>query len=137
MPEKWSRSRPVSQARSLSSTGRLSYALNTNPDPPSGVKNASKKTPSRIGLIGARSYTGQALIDLLDKHPNMDLRHVSSRELCGQELTGYTKRKIIYENLAPEQAAELDRDGKVDCWVRLFQMVSASLLWKPLARVRA
>ncbi|KAJ3527359.1 hypothetical protein NM208_g10743 [Fusarium decemcellulare] len=47
----------------------------------------------------------------------MDLRHVSSRELCGQELKGYTKRKIIYENLSPEDVAQLDKDGKVDCWI--------------------
>lgn len=107
----------MTQARCLSSTARLSYAINTNPNPPLGIKNASNDTPSRIGLIGARGYTGQALIDLLNNHPNMDLRHVSSRELCGQELKGYTKRKIIYENLSPEEVAELDRDGKVDCWV--------------------
>ncbi|KAI8725121.1 Semialdhyde-dh domain-containing protein [Fusarium sp. LHS14.1] len=107
----------ITQARFLSSTGRLSYAINTNPNPPLGKKNASNDVPSRIGLIGARGYTGQALIDLLNRHPNMDLRHVSSRELCGQELEGYSKRKIIYENLSPEEVAQLDQDGKVDCWV--------------------
>ncbi|KAI8669191.1 Semialdhyde-dh domain-containing protein [Fusarium keratoplasticum] len=107
----------IAQARFLSSTGRLSYAINTNPNPPLGKKNASNDVPSRIGLIGARGYTGQALIDLLNEHPNMDLRHVSSRELCGQELKGYSKRKIIYENLSPEEVAQLDQDGKVDCWV--------------------
>ncbi|KAI1281275.1 N-acetyl-gamma-glutamyl-phosphate reductase [Xylaria sp. FL0933] len=105
------------QARSLSYTGRLSYAINTNPNPPLDKKNASNETPSRIGLIGARGYTGQALIDLFNEHPNMDLRHVSSRELEGQELKGYSKRKIIYENLSPEEVAQLDKDGKVDCWV--------------------
>ncbi|KAI8626863.1 N-acetyl-gamma-glutamyl-phosphate reductase [Xylariaceae sp. FL1651] len=111
------RSTNIAQARSLSSTGHLSYAVNTNPNPPLGKKNASNETPSRIGLIGARGYTGQALIDLLNEHPNMDIRHVSSRQLEGQELKGYTKRKIIYENLSPEEVAQLDKDGKVDCWV--------------------
>jgi N-acetyl-gamma-glutamyl-phosphate reductase/acetylglutamate kinase len=111
------RSTNIAQARSLSSTARLSYAINTNPNPPLGKKNASNKTPSRIGLIGARGYTGQALIDLLNEHPNMDLQYVSSRELAGQELKGYTKRKIIYENLSPEEVEQLDKDGKVDCWV--------------------
>lgn len=111
------RSTSIAQVRSLSSTGRRSYAVNTNPNPPLGMKNASNDMPSRIGLIGARGYTGQALIDLLNGHPNMDLQHVSSRELCGQELKGYTKRKIIYENLSPEDVAQLDKDGKVDCWV--------------------
>jgi N-acetyl-gamma-glutamyl-phosphate reductase/acetylglutamate kinase len=102
----------------FSTTGRLSNALNTNPNPPLGKKNASNESPSRIGLIGARGYTGQALIDLLNAHPNMDLRHVSSRELAGTELKGYTKRKVIYENLSPEDVARLDKDGQVDCWGR-------------------
>ncbi|KAJ4160447.1 Protein arg-6, mitochondrial [Fusarium falciforme] len=91
------------------------YATTTNPNPPLGKKNASNDVPSRIGLIGARGYTGQALIDLLNNHPYMDLRHVSSRELNGKELEGYTKRKIIYENLSPEDVARLDKD--VDCWI--------------------
>ncbi|KAL7910802.1 hypothetical protein GGI35DRAFT_492431 [Trichoderma velutinum] len=69
--------------------------------------------PSRIALIGARGYTGQALIELLDKPPYMDLRHVSSRELAGQELEGYTKRKIVYENLSIEDCAQLDVDAYV------------------------
>ncbi|KAF4462008.1 N-acetyl-gamma-glutamyl-phosphate reductase type 1 [Fusarium albosuccineum] len=112
-----SRSANMAQARPLSSTTRLSYATTTNPNPPLGIKNASNDAPSRIGLIGARGYTGQQLIDLLNEHPMMDLRHVSSRELCGQELKGYTKRKIIYENLSPEDVAQLDKDGKVDCWI--------------------
>ncbi|VUC33290.1 unnamed protein product [Clonostachys rosea] len=93
------------------------YATTTNPNPPLGKKNASNDVPSRIALIGARGYTGQALIDLLNKHPYMDLCHVSSRELAGQELKGYEKRKIIYENLSPEDAIELDKAGEVDGWV--------------------
>ncbi|KAI0402565.1 N-acetyl-gamma-glutamyl-phosphate reductase [Xylaria palmicola] len=111
------RSANIAQARSLSSTARLSYSTSTNPNPPLGKKNASNDTPSRIGLIGARGYTGQALIDLLNDHPNMDLRHVSSRELEGQELKGYSKRNIVYESLSPDEVAQLDKEGKVDCWV--------------------
>ncbi|KAI6785670.1 protein arg-6 [Emericellopsis cladophorae] len=96
---------------------RHSYATTTNPNPPLGKKNASNDVPSRIGLIGARGYTGQALIDLLNDHPFMDLRYVSSRELAGQKLDSYTKRDITYANLAVEEVAQLDKDGKVDCWV--------------------
>jgi N-acetyl-gamma-glutamyl-phosphate reductase/acetylglutamate kinase len=92
-------------------------ATNPNPNPPLGKKNATNETPSRIGLIGARGYTGQALIELLNDHPNMDLQHVSSRELAGQELKEYTKRKVVYETLSPEDVAQLDKDGKVDCWI--------------------
>ncbi|KAH7019570.1 putative acetylglutamate kinase [Ilyonectria destructans] len=107
----------IVHTRALSTTGRLAHALNTNPNPPLGKKNASNNSPSRIGLIGARGYTGQALIDLFNNHSNIDLRHVSSRELAGQELKGYAKRKIIYESLSPEDVAQLDKDGQVDCWV--------------------
>ncbi|EGR53022.1 hypothetical protein MKX07_003821 [Trichoderma sp. CBMAI-0711] len=96
---------------------RRAYAATTNPNPPLGKKNATNETPSRIGLIGARGYTGSALVELLNEHPYMDLRHVSSRELAGQELKGYTKRKVIYETLSPEDVARLDKDGEVDCWI--------------------
>ncbi|RSM14639.1 Protein arg-6, mitochondrial [Fusarium oligoseptatum] len=108
--------RGVAQAvASIGFKQRRGYATTTNPNPPLGKKNASNDVPSRVGLIGARGYTGQALIELLNNHPFMDLRHVSSRELNGKELEGYTKRKIIYENLSPEDVARLDKD--VDCWI--------------------
>jgi len=89
----------------------------TNPNPPYGIKFKSKDWPSKIALIGARGYTGQALIELLNNHPNMDLRHVSSRELAGQKLEGYTKRNITYENLSPEDVKRMADAGEVDCWV--------------------
>ncbi|KAF2465989.1 bifunctional acetylglutamate kinase/N-acetyl-gamma-glutamyl-phosphate reductase [Lindgomyces ingoldianus] len=89
----------------------------TNPNPPYGIKFKSKDWPSKIALIGARGYTGQALIDLLNRHPNMDLRHVSSRELKGKKLEGYTKREIIYENLSPEDVKRMAEKEEVDCWV--------------------
>ncbi|CAM1510290.1 Fc.00g006250.m01.CDS01 [Cosmosporella sp. VM-42] len=97
-------------ARSLSTTRSLYNVTITNPNPPLGKKNASNDIPSRVALVGARGYTGQALIELFDKHPYMDLRHVSSRELAGQELKGYTKRKTYYEDLSAEDCAQLDVD---------------------------
>ena len=93
------------------------YATTPNPNPPLGKKNASNTVPARVALIGARGYTGQALIDMLNAHSLMDLRHVSSRELAGQELKGYTKRKVVYENLGPEDVGELQKQGQIDCWV--------------------
>ncbi len=93
------------------------YATTTNPNPPLGSKNSSNSKPSRVALIGARGYTGKALVDLLNRHPNMDLRHVSSRELAGKKLEGYNKREIIYENLSVEEVRQMEEDGAVDCWV--------------------
>jgi N-acetyl-gamma-glutamyl-phosphate reductase / acetylglutamate kinase len=109
--------RPQSTA-SAPKFGQLrGYATTTNPNPPLGKKNASNEAPSRVALIGARGYTGQALIDMLNAHPNMDLKYVSSRELAGQKLKGYDKKEIIYENLSPEAVTELEKNGEIDCWV--------------------
>ncbi|KAL8744083.1 MAG: hypothetical protein Q9190_003621, partial [Brigantiaea leucoxantha] len=94
-----------------------SYATTTNPNPPFGAKNSSNTEPARIALIGARGYTGKALVDLLNAHPNMDLRHVSSRELAGQTLKGYDKRKITYENLSPDDVRRMEESEQIDCWV--------------------
>ena len=93
------------------------YASTTNPNPPFGSKNSSNTQPARVALIGARGYTGQALINLLNSHPNMDLRHVSSRELSGQKLKGYEKRDVTYENLSPEDVRRMEEKGEIDCWV--------------------
>ena len=89
----------------------------TNPNPPFGSKNSSNTEPAKVALIGARGYTGQALITLLNNHPNMDLRHVSSRELKGQKLKGYEKREITYENLTADDVRRMEERGDIDCWV--------------------
>ena len=89
----------------------------TNPNPPLGKRNSSNEQPARVALIGARGYTGQALINLLNAHPNMDLRHVSSRELAGTKLKGYEKRDITYENLTAEDVRRMESNGEIDCWV--------------------
>lgn len=92
------------------------YATTTNPNPPYGNKHASNTQPSKVALIGARGYTGQALIRLLNTHPNFELKHVSSRELAGQKLEGYDK-EIIYENLSGEDVGEMEKRGEIDVWV--------------------
>lgn len=105
-------------ARSVFSTLQQvrTYAT-TNPNPPLGIKNSEKDYPAKVALIGARGYTGQALIDLLNRHPNMDLCHVSSRELAGQKLKGYDKKEIIYENLSPDDVRKMAERKEIDCWV--------------------
>lgn len=101
----------------VSTQSSRGYATTTNPNPPFGNKNSSNTQPARVALIGARGYTGQALISLLNSHPHMDLRHVSSRELAGQKLKGYDKREITYENLSPEEVRRMEEKGEIDCWV--------------------
>jgi N-acetyl-gamma-glutamyl-phosphate reductase/acetylglutamate kinase len=70
--------------------------------------------PKKIGIIGARGYTGRELIHLIDRHPNLVLAHVSSRELAGQECRFYTKSVVRYTNISP---AEINNVEPVDCWV--------------------
>lgn len=78
---------------------------------------ATEAAPKKVGLIGARGYTGSNLVGLLDGHPSLDLAHVSSRELKGQPLKGYSKSDVTYENLSPERVGEMEQDGAVDAWV--------------------
>lgn len=106
----------VKRERAVQNQAR-GYATTTNPNPPFGKHNSSSTKPARVALIGARGYTGRALIDLLNTHPNMDLLHVSSRELAGQKLKGYEKRDITYENLTPDDVRRMEENGEIDCWV--------------------
>ncbi|KAK4219040.1 protein arg-6, mitochondrial [Rhypophila decipiens] len=109
--------RPILSTPLFGQSKGRGYVTQTNPNPPIGKKNASMDRPARVALIGARGYTGQELIRLLDAHPNMELRHVSSRELAGQKLEGYTKQDVVYENLSPEDVRDMEKRGDVDCWV--------------------
>jgi N-acetyl-gamma-glutamyl-phosphate reductase/acetylglutamate kinase len=87
----------------------------TNPNPP--TREAKNEIPAKVALIGARGYTGQALIKLINDHPHLTLSHVSSRELEGKPLEGYTKSKLIYQNLQVEDVRRLEESGEIDCWV--------------------
>ncbi|KAI7889953.1 Aspartate/glutamate/uridylate kinase [Mucor mucedo] len=77
-----------------------------------GFASASKQ--KNVGLIGARGYTGRELINLINAHPNLNLTHVSSRELEGKPLEGYTKSDLTYVNLKP---TDLKAQTEVDAWV--------------------
>ena len=109
--------RPALNSGSSQFGQKRTYVTTTNPNPPLGKKNISTDKPAKVALIGARGYTGQALIDLLNTHKYMDLEYVSSRELAGQVLKGYNKREVVYENLSPEDVRDLEKKGEIDCWV--------------------
>ncbi|KXS14285.1 protein that is processed in the mitochondrion to yield acetylglutamate kinase and N-acetyl-gamma-gl [Gonapodya prolifera JEL478] len=99
----------LSQARLRSSASLLSAssrrAFSTSP---------KKDNPLRIGLVGARGYTGQELIQLIDHHPHLELAYVSSRELAGQRCTHYRSAPVEYVNIKPQAIHTYD---DVDCWV--------------------
>lgn len=109
----------VSAARNRGPGARGFATATTNPNPPIGKQNASNTKPSRVALIGARGYTGQALITLLNSHPLFELTHVSSRELAGQPLEGYTRdgKEITYQNLGVEDIRRMEENNEVDSWV--------------------
>lgn len=81
---------------------------------PMGARNYSTSTTKRIGLIGARGYTGRELIKLINNHPNMELAYVSSRELKGKVCEDYKRSEVRYVNLAPK---DLATKTDVDCWI--------------------
>ncbi|KAK9376207.1 Aspartate/glutamate/uridylate kinase [Lipomyces chichibuensis] len=91
--------------------GRVVNKSDANRYYSSSTKNA------RVALIGARGYTGQNLISLINNHPYLEVVHVSSRELAGKDVEGYTKSAVKYENLQVEDVARLEKEGSVDMWV--------------------
>ena len=68
-------------------------------------------------MIGARGYTGQNLVKLIDDHPYLEISHASSREFEGQKLPGYNKDNVIYSNLQVEDIKDLEENGEVDVWI--------------------
>lgn len=107
--------RPILAALPKKVFGVRTLASETNPNPPRRDGTNTKK--SRVALIGARGYTGQNLISMIDNHPYLELTHVSSRELQGKKLEGYSKSEIIYENLQVEDIKRMEERNEVDVWV--------------------
>lgn len=91
------------------------YATESNPNPP--LRKGTNSKPSKVAIIGARGYTGQNLISMIDSHPYLELAHVSSRELNGQPLKGYKKKEIFYDNLQLEDIKRLEENNDIDVWV--------------------
>ncbi|KAI9614095.1 hypothetical protein KEM48_006162 [Puccinia striiformis f. sp. tritici PST-130] len=85
-------------------------------DPKRSYSTTTTST-KKIGLIGARGYTGSQLVSLLNNHPNLELSHVSSRELDGQVLKGYSKSEISYQNLSVKDVQEMRKNKEVDGWI--------------------
>lgn len=74
---------------------------------------ATTDEPKRVALIGARGYTGQALVSILNQHPHLTLSHVSSRELAGKPLPGYEKGNVLYSNIGVDEIKRLEQ-GRLD-----------------------
>jgi N-acetyl-gamma-glutamyl-phosphate reductase/acetylglutamate kinase len=96
--------RQPSSTRAFSTSARPSISSKSNNT--RGYATATEVPRKRVALIGARGYTGQNLISLINDHPHLDLTHVSSRELAGLPLKEYTKSSVKYSNLSVEDVRE-------------------------------
>ena len=70
----------------------------------------------RIGLVGARGYVGEEMINLIVGHPQMTLGFVSSRERDGERVADHVEGfdgDLRYRNIAHEALA----DEAVDVYV--------------------
>ena len=77
--------------------------------------STSFATGKNVALIGARGYTGKELIGLINAHPHLELKLVSSRELAGKICDHYTKSELFYSNLDAKGVGKYADD--IDCWV--------------------
>jgi len=102
--------------RAFSTSARPSIA-STKTSTSRGYATATEVPRKRVALIGARGYTGQNLISLIDAHPHLDLTHVSSRELAGLPLKEYTKSPVSYSNLSVADVQKMEENGEVDAWI--------------------
>jgi N-acetyl-gamma-glutamyl-phosphate reductase/acetylglutamate kinase len=98
------------QNSSSTSSAKRGYATAVERSGPLSATNAE---PKRVALIGARGYTGQALVSILNQHPHLSLSHVSSRELAGRPLAGYTKSEVLYSNIGVDDLRKLE-EGRGD-----------------------
>lgn len=109
--------RQQTRAYSTSATARSVFQVGLG-NARRGYATAAVSTePKRVALIGARGYTGQNLVSLINSHPHLQLSHVSSRQLAGLPLPEYTKDTVTYSNLSPEQVGKMAENNEVDAWV--------------------
>eukprot|EP01132_Coremiostelium_polycephalum_P003998 gene3998-5000_t len=78
-----------------------------------------KPTKQRVGLIGARGFTGGHLVRLITNHPTMELAIASSSTNYGKNITTefpQIKSDLIFSNVKPESIAQFTKDHGIDGW---------------------
>ncbi|KAJ2356133.1 hypothetical protein GGF43_002265 [Coemansia sp. RSA 2618] len=107
--------------RAYSTMARRNAVRNAAPAGRRGYSTASSSSgsPLRVGLIGARGFTGRELINLIDGHPRFELAYVSSRELAGKPVPNYSKAQLDHVNLSAQEVGDLAKAGRqaVDVWI--------------------
>jgi N-acetyl-gamma-glutamyl-phosphate reductase len=70
----------------------------------------------KLGLVGARGYTGRELLRLLSRHARIDVAFVTSRELAGRPVATEAPESDctrVFEDLDPEACAAREVDAYV------------------------
>lgn len=83
-------------------------------------KLAEQSNKFRIGIIGARGYTGGEFMELLDDHPYAQLAVASSRSVVGRlvsDVVPTCSSQLEFVDLSPADAASMASRGEVDLWV--------------------
>ena len=62
-----------------------------------------------VGVVGARGHTGAELMNILDRHPDVEVTLAGSRELAGEPVAAIDG--LRYESLGPEEVAERELDA--------------------------
>ncbi len=111
------RAAAASHTRAFSTSARRPAVATSVASSRRGYATAVSTEPKRVALIGARGYTGQNLISLINSHPHLELTHVSSRQLVDLPLPEYTKSALTYSNLSPADVGKMAENNEVDAWV--------------------
>ena len=106
---------------SLASTPVRGFSTTPSSPPAQQFSTNSDNKTYKIGLIGARGYTGRELMGLIGGHPNMELVLVSSRELNGQIVNADgdlpLPADLKYSSLSADDCANITKQHGVDAWV--------------------
>ena len=110
---------PSTPPHRMTAGGARAYSTSSKPNKCTRRRYAtSADAPrKRVALVGARGYTGQNLVSLIDSHPRLDLSHVSSRELAGLIVKDYTKSELRYSNLSAKDVGKMEETDEVDAWI--------------------
>ena len=66
----------------------------------------------KVAVVGASGYTGEELLRVLLRHPNIELTTITSRQMAGQSLSRILgpsagRTGLVFQNLGPQEAAPL------------------------------
>ncbi|KYQ90947.1 acetylglutamate kinase [Tieghemostelium lacteum] len=85
----------------------------------SSFVTTNKKDRYRVGLIGARGFTGGHLVRLIGNNPQMELAIASSSTNFGKPVTSEfpnLKSNLLFENVKPENIDLFTKDHNIDGW---------------------